>query len=63
MSRYWNKILIDKMISSSNKPNIRYKLNTDIGRFYFYFKKEENSKVSGRLIFFPNNNLMNVEKQ
>jgi len=30
-------------------------LNTKIGRFYFYFEKEnnENSSVNGKIIFFP----------
>ena len=62
MSNYWNKILVDKLFSSTNKPKVKYKLNTDIGRFYFYFKKEENSNVSGKLIFFPNANLIDMKK-
>ena len=56
MSRYWNKILIDKLFTSSKKARVKYKLNTDIGRFYFYFQREENSMVTGKLVFFPDTN-------
>lgn len=63
MSRYWNRILIDKLFSNSNKPNIKYKLNTKIGRFYFYLKKEEDSNISGKLIFFPKDNFEYREKE
>ena len=56
MSRYWNKILIDKLLANSKKSRVKYKLNTDIGRFYFYFRKEGNSMVSGKLVFFPDIN-------
>ncbi len=52
---YWNRILIEKLFSQSKKNYVKYKLNTDIGRFYFYFKKEKGSesKVTGKLIFYP----------
>lgn len=63
MSRYWNRILIDKLFSNTSKPNIKYKLHTRIGRFYFYFKKEEDSNVSGKLIFFPNENFIDIKKE
>lgn len=53
MSGYWNKILIKELFSKSKKNYVKYKINTDIGRFYFYFEKEEDSKVSGKLVFFP----------
>ncbi len=53
MSRYWNKIVLDKLFANSKQDRVKYKLNTEIGRFYFYFKKEKDSKVSGKLIFFP----------
>jgi hypothetical protein len=61
MSRYWNKILIDKLFANSKKTSVKYKLNTNIGRFYFYFKREGNSTVSGKLVFFPDMNSTNVE--
>ena len=38
------------------KKNIKFKLSTNIGRFYFYFEKEnnnENSSVNGKIVFFP----------
>jgi hypothetical protein len=52
---YWNRILIEKLFSESKKNYVKYKLNTDIGRFYFYFKKEKGSenKITGKLIFYP----------
>ena len=53
MSRYWNKILIDRLFADNKKTIVKYKLNTDIGRFYFYFRREADSTVSGKLIFFP----------
>lgn len=65
MSRYWNKILIDKLFENSKerKPSVKYKINTNIGRFYFYFKREGNSKVSGKLVFFPDINSTNTERK
>jgi len=56
MSRYWNKIVLDKLFSESKRDHVHYKINTEIGRFYFYFKKEEDSRVTGKLIFFPSSN-------
>ena len=53
MSIYWNKIVLDKLFSKERKRKIKYKLSTDIGRFYFYFEKEDNSNMSGKLVFFP----------
>lgn len=52
---YWNRILIEKLFSESKKKYVKYILSTDIGRFYFYFKKEKGSesKVTGKLIFYP----------
>ncbi len=61
MSRYWNKILIDRLFANSKKASVKYKLNTNIGRFYFYFRREGNSKVSGKLIFFPDINSYDAE--
>ena len=53
---YWNKISLNKLLKSDCKKQVKYKINTDIGRFYFYFETEPNSggQVSGKLIFFPN---------
>jgi len=53
MSRYWNKIVLKKLFAKSQRNQVKYKLNTDIGRFYFYFEKEDDSNVSGKLVFFP----------
>jgi hypothetical protein len=54
MSLYWNNMLL-RRFSNLNKKKIKFKLNTKIGRFYFYFEKEnnENSSVNGKIIFFP----------
>lgn len=62
MSRYWNKILIDKLFADNKETRVKYKLNTKIGRFYFYFRREENSMVSGKLVFFPDVNSHNIKK-
>ena len=56
MSSYWNKKGLSRILSSisTNKP-IKYEISTNAGRFYFYFKKESDSKarISGKVIFFP----------
>ncbi len=58
MSTYWNKIVLDKLFKKYGKKDVKYKLSTKIGRFYFYFEKEtENEKettISGKIVFFPN---------
>ena len=57
MSLYWNDKLL-RAISKNTKKRTKYKINTDIGRFYFYFeenKKSEQPSISGRLVFFPKN--------
>jgi hypothetical protein len=55
MSLYWNgKLLRD--ISKNAKKRTKYRINTDIGRFYFYLEENKNSdqpSISGRLVFFP----------
>ena len=59
MSLYWNNRLL-KEIYNKDKTKIKYKLTTNIGRFYFYFEKDtsiENSNFSGKLLFFPNKKL------
>jgi len=54
MSTYWNKISLNKLLGSECKTRpIKYKINTEIGRFYFYFEKEDDTNVSGKLVFFP----------
>jgi len=56
MSIYWNNILL-KRISNFSKKRIKYKINTNLGRVYFYLEKNEDSKeptFSGRIVFFPN---------
>lgn len=56
MSSYWNKISLNRILdSTSKKKSIKYKINTEIGNFYFFFRKEPNdeSKITGKLIFFP----------
>jgi len=44
-----------RRFSNLNKKKIKFKLSTNIGRFYFYFEKvnNENSSVNGKIIFFP----------
>ncbi len=54
---YWNKIALNKILGSkSKKETCKYTVKTDIGRFYFFFKKdiEDDSRISGKLVFFPN---------
>jgi hypothetical protein len=56
MSVYWNNILL-KRLKILNKKRFKYRINTDIGRFYFYFQENDEIKegeLSGRIIFFPN---------
>lgn len=58
MSLYWNDKLL-RVILKNTKKRIKYKINTDIGRFYFYFEENEKSEqpsISGRLVFFPKKN-------
>jgi len=57
MSLYWNNKLLKKIFSSQNKTKLKYKITTNIGRFYFYFEKDSSikeSNFSGKLLFFPN---------
>ncbi|TFG17643.1 MAG: hypothetical protein EU531_02760 [Promethearchaeota archaeon] len=57
MSLYWNNKLLKKIFSGQNNTKLKYKITTDIGRFYFYFEKDSSikeSKFSGKLLFFPN---------
>ncbi|MFW9972695.1 MAG: hypothetical protein ACFFDF_21095 [Candidatus Odinarchaeota archaeon] len=55
MSLYWNNMLL-RRFSNLDEKIIKFKLSTNIGRFYFYFEKEpnnENSSVNGKIVFFP----------
>ena len=57
MSLYWNNKLLKKL-SNNTKRKFKCRINTDVGRFYFYFeenKKSEQPSISGRLVFFPKN--------
>ena len=61
MSIYWNNKLLKKM-SCNTKRKVKYKLNTDIGRFYFYFERNKDCEyptLSGKLVFFPKKNPIN----
>ena len=53
MSLYWNKVLLKEFCSKEKDEKIQYKLHTKIGNFYFYFTKDKNSQISGKLIFYP----------
>jgi hypothetical protein len=54
MSLYWNNKFILDRLKKLNKVRYKLKLNTDIGRFYFYFQKDDDTQMSGKVIFFPN---------
>ena len=59
MSLYWNGKLVRKCFAKNAKKRTKYRINTDIGRFYFYFEEIKDSdqrSVSGKLVFFPKNN-------
>ena len=59
MSVYWNNVLL-KRLKILNKKRFKYRINTDIGRFYFYFQENGEKKegeLSGRIIFFPNRDI------
>jgi len=61
MSIYWNNILIKRLQKSIGIID-KYRVTTDIGRFYFYFQKEckdEDSKKSVKIIFFPKKEISN----
>ena len=57
MSTYWNKIILNKLFKKDRTHQVRYKIETKIGRFYFYFEKEDeiekSSTISGKILFFP----------
>jgi hypothetical protein len=56
MSLYWNNKLLKKIFNNHNKTKIKYRIITDLGRFYFYFEKDSSIKdgnFSGKLLFFP----------
>ena len=57
MSTYWNKIVLNKLFKKNKKNQVKYKLNTKAGRFYFFFEKEneknEGINISGKIVFFP----------
>ena len=54
MSIYWNNILIKRLQKSIGVID-KYRVTTDMGRFYLYFKenKDEDSEMSVKIIFFP----------
>jgi hypothetical protein len=53
MSIYWNNILLKKLTEDS-KRRIKCKINTSLGRFYFYFEKDSDlDEINAKLIFFP----------
>jgi hypothetical protein len=58
MSIYWNNRIIKQFFDQNTRRKFKCKINTDVGRFYFYFeenKKSEQSSISGRIVFFPKN--------
>jgi len=58
MSLYWNGKLVRKIFAQNEKKRTKYRINTEIGRFYFYFEENKNAEqpsISGRLVFFPKN--------
>jgi len=58
MSLYWNGKLVRELFEQNTKKRTKYRINTDIGRFYFYFEENKDSdqrSISGRLVFFPKN--------
>ena len=57
MSIYWNDIFLQKFLKKETKRRYKLKLNTDIGRFYFYFQKDDDTQMSGKVVFFPNKDL------
>ncbi len=55
MTIYWNNVILNHL---QKKLIIveKYRLNTDLGRIYFYFLKEckeVNSEMTVKIIFFP----------
>ncbi|MHA1460223.1 MAG: hypothetical protein ACTSO8_01975 [Promethearchaeota archaeon] len=47
-----------QFFEQNTKKRTKYKINTDIGRFYFYFEENKDSdqpSISGKLVFFPKN--------
>jgi len=53
MSIYWNNILLKKL-SQNPKKRIKCKITTTLGRFYFYFEKNNDvNEFNAKLIFFP----------
>ena len=55
MSVYWNNVLL-KRLNNLNKKRFKYRISTDIGRFYFYIQENDDKKegeLSGKIIFFP----------
>ena len=59
MSLYWNNKLLKKIFDNQNKRKLKYKITTEVGRFYFYFEKDASIKennISGKLLFFPKKN-------
>jgi hypothetical protein len=56
MSIYWNDKLLKKMANDTKRKS-KCRINTNVGRFYFYFEREKEGEpplIHGRLIFFPN---------
>lgn len=54
MSIYWNNLLLKKI--SKHKNRIKYKINTNLGRFYFFLEKENECNEAtffGKIVFFP----------
>jgi hypothetical protein len=53
MSRYWNKVILEKWIPNSSKEVLKYKFSTDYGRGYVFFERNADESIAGKVVFFP----------
>jgi hypothetical protein len=50
---YWDEKTIKNMCRTHVHKNFKIIYETQLGRFYFYFKEYNKREISGRVVFFP----------
>ncbi len=50
---YWDEKIIEKIFTTHIHKNFKTIYKTNFGRFYFYFKKDNENEITGRVVFFP----------
>lgn len=49
----WDEKIIEKIFKTHIHKKFKIIYKTNFGRFYFYFKKDNENEITGRVVFFP----------